>query len=91
VFSSDDGLSTDFIHAQSSLLLNMWISMIEGRAIDEQWMDRLAHPIQPPSPTIDPVEPGADEDIDPNDYIPPSMRNTGGTAAQEDDWSDDDW
>lgn len=73
------------------LLLNMWISMIEGRAIDEQWMDRLAHPTQPPSPTIDPVEPGAGEDIDPNDYIPPSMRNTGGTAAQEDDWSDDDW
>lgn len=73
------------------LLLNMWISMIEGRAIDEQWLDRLAHPIQPPSPTIDPVEVGDDEDIDPNDYIPPSMRNTGGAAAQEDDWSDDDW
>jgi hypothetical protein len=73
------------------LLLNMWVSMIEGRAIDEQWMDRLAHPIQPPSPTIDPVEVGADEDIDPNDYIPPSTSNTGGTTAQEDDWSDDDW
>ncbi|KAG1865001.1 hypothetical protein DFJ58DRAFT_771944 [Suillus subalutaceus] len=73
------------------LLLNMWISMIEGRAIDEQWMDRLAHPIQPPSPTIDPVEVGTDEDVDPNDYIPPSMRNTGGTTAQEDNWSDDDW
>lgn len=73
------------------LLLNMWISMIEGRPIDEQWMDRLAHPIQPPSPTIEPVQLGTDEDIDPNDYIPPSMRNAGGTAAQEDDWSDDDW
>lgn len=83
--------STDFTHAQSSLLLNMWISMIEGRPIDEQWMDRLAHPIQPPSPTTDPVQFGTDEDIDPNDYIPPSMRNAGGTAAQEDDWSDDDW
>lgn len=83
--------STDFTHAQSSLLLNMWISMIEGRPIDEQWMDRLAHPIQPPSPTTDPVQLGTDEDIDPNDYIPPSMRNAGGTAAQEDDWSDDDW
>lgn len=73
------------------LLLNMWISMIEGRAIDEQWTDRLAHPIQPPSPTTDPVEVGPDEDVDPNDYIPPSMRNTGRTAAQEDEWSDDDW
>ncbi|KAG2346105.1 hypothetical protein BDR05DRAFT_959679 [Suillus weaverae] len=65
--------------------------MIEGRAIDEQWTDRLAHPIQPPSPTTEPVEVGPDEDIDPNDYIPPSMRNTGRTAAQEDEWSDDDW
>lgn len=73
------------------LLLNMWISMIEGRGIDEQWTDRLAHPVQPPSPTIDPVEVGGDEDIDPNDYVPSSMRNTGGTAAPEDDWSDDDW
>ncbi|KAG2044133.1 hypothetical protein BDR03DRAFT_940832 [Suillus americanus] len=72
------------------LLLNMWISMIEGRAIDEQWIDRLSHPIQPPSPTIDPAEAGTDE-VDPNDYIPPPMRNTGGTTAQEDNWSDDDW
>lgn len=73
------------------LLLNMWMSMIEGRAIDEQWMDRLAHPLQPPSPTIAPVGDGAEEDADPNDYIPPSMRNPGGTATREDDWSDDDW
>lgn len=69
----------------------MWISMAEGRAIDEQWMDRLAHPIQPPSPTPAPVQVGAEEDIDPNDYLPPSATNPGGTVAGEDEWSDDDW
>lgn len=53
-------------------------------------MDRLAHPIQPPSPTLAP-EVGAEEDIDPNDYLPPSAANPGGTVGGADEWSDDDW
>ena len=65
--------------------------MIEGRAIDEQWIDRLAHPLQPPSPILAPVEVGSQEDADPNDYIPPSVVNPSGRAPREDDWSDDDW
>ncbi|KAG1744996.1 uncharacterized protein EDB91DRAFT_1122053 [Suillus paluster] len=76
---------------ESRLLLNMWISMAEGRPIDEQWMDRLANPLQPDSPILAPVEAGAEEDVDPNDYIPPSMTNSGATAAREEYWSDDDW
>lgn len=74
-----------------SLLLQMWISMAEGRAIDEQWMDRLASPLQPPSPTPAPVQVGTDDEIDPNDYVPPSVTNPGRMAANDDDWSDDDW
>jgi hypothetical protein len=65
--------------------------MAEGRPIDEQWMDRLAHPIEPPSPILAPVQVDAEEDIDPNDYLPPAVTNPGAAAAHEDEWSDDDW
>ncbi|OJA11338.1 hypothetical protein AZE42_04933 [Rhizopogon vesiculosus] len=73
------------------LLLQMWISIAEGRAIDEQWTDRLAHPLQPPSPTQAPVEGDAEDEIDPNDYLPPPVTNSSRVAAADDDWSDDDW